>query len=89
MKEVKLILRNYILIKLTLSCIFTSGGNKTGRKESDLGQIGVTMRLCTDGCIIGPPILIYNPIHLSFLILIYKYLFWILALSIKIICSYQ
>lgn len=57
---------NHILIKLTLSCTFTSGGNKTGRKESDLGQIGVIIRLCTDGCIIGPPILNCNSIHLVF-----------------------
>ena len=48
------------MIYITFSWILTTDGSKIGRNESDLGQIGVIIRLCTEGCIIGPPILMYN-----------------------------
>lgn len=39
----------------TLSWIVESLGSRTGRKLSDLGQMGVRSRDCTEGCTMGPP----------------------------------
>lgn len=40
---------------LTLSWTTESLGRRTVRKLSERGQMGVSTRLCTEGCTIGPP----------------------------------
>jgi hypothetical protein len=47
--------KGLLTARLTFNWILELVGNKTVRNDSERGQIGVTTRVSTDGCTMGPP----------------------------------